>query len=373
MIGRMLADLGAEVIKVERPGMGDITRTVQPAVEGQSVYYAQMNAGKRGVCIDLRHEQGASIVASLAAHCDVFVENFRPGVLARRGLDATTLRAAHPRLVYCSVSAWGQDGPWTARRGYAPLIHAQTGLIELSGRLRDRPAEQEVHVYADLYTGFFATSAVLAALYQRTVTDEGQHLDVSMAEAFVYGDDWAAVDLHGMGRERFFDIWNHPVVVLGDGSQATIVANPDRNAEKLIEALAGDAARDAFLADPRCATEPARHANREHVLGEIRRVARTVPDFATLEARFEAAGQMAAEVRSVAELAATDWAADRGVFAEVEPGVRVPARPWRSDAADIGVRGPGPRQGEHTDDVLRDLLGADDDTIAAWRAAGAIV
>lgn len=366
VVGRMLADLGADVVKIERPA-GDTTRIVAPEVDGQSVYFTQLNAGKRNICIDLRHPEAAALVARLADVVDVFLENFRPGVLDKRDLGAAALRARNPRLIYCSISGWGQSGPWSQRRAYAPLIHAETGLLELSARLRRRAPEQEVHVHADLNTGFFACSAILAALYQRAITGDGQHLDVAMAEVAAYTDDWAAADCAGAGDDRFFDIWNHPVVALADGSYATLVGNRSRMFERFIDTMGGDSR--AVCADARLADVDTRDANRALVDERLQEQAATIADFADLEARFERAGLMTAPLRSVPELATTPWAVDRNTFTEVEPGVRVPAAPWRSDGAAIGVRGTAARRGADTDVVLHDLLALDDDEIARLRAA----
>ena len=167
----MLADLGAEVIKIEAPG-GDVTRTVPPVVSDVSVYYAQLNAGKRNVCLDLKSPGAAEVIARLAGASDVVVENFRPGVLARFGLDAPTLRAGNPRLIYCSITGWGQDGPWIDRRAYAPLVHAEVGMLEMGGRVRGRRPEQEVNQHGDVYPALMATNAVLAAL--SAASDDGQ-------------------------------------------------------------------------------------------------------------------------------------------------------------------------------------------------------
>src|SRR5690349_5776660 len=133
MCGRILADLGADVVKVEPPTL-DTTRMVAPGSNGS--YFAQMNAGKRNVCVDIKQERGARLVGDLADRADVLVENFRPGVLARRGLGPDDLLRRNPRLVYCSVTGWGQDGPWRERAAYAPVVHAEAGTIEMSGRLR---------------------------------------------------------------------------------------------------------------------------------------------------------------------------------------------------------------------------------------------
>ncbi|HUP74489.1 MAG TPA: CoA transferase [Acidimicrobiales bacterium] len=366
IVGRMLADLGAEVVKVERPS-GDTTRIVAPERGGQSVYFTQLNAGKRNVSLDLRDPLAAALVARLAERVDVLIENFRPGVLDKRGLGARALRERNARLIYCSISGWGQSGPWAQRRAYAPLIHAETGLLELSARLRRRAPEQEVHVHADLNTGFFALSAILAALYQRSVTGQGQHLDVAMAEVAAYADDWAAVDCAGGGEDRLFDIWNHPVVQLGDGSYATLVGNRSRMLERFIETMGGDTTE--IRDDPRLLDFASREANRALVDEILQRHAATVPDFAALEARFEAAGIMTASLRTTCDLSTTPWSVDRDAFHEVEPGVRVPTAPWRSDGATIGVRGTASRRGSDTEAVLRELLDLDDDEIELLRAA----
>ena len=366
IVGRMLTDLGADVIKLERPS-GDTTRIVAPEINGQSVYFTQLNAGKRNICLDIHRPEAAALVAQLAARADVLVENFRPGVLDKHGLGPRELRDRNPRLIYCSISGWGQAGPWAQRRAYAPLIHAETGLLELSARLRRRPPEQEVHVHADLNTGFFALSAILAALYQRSVTGEGQHLDIAMAEVSAYTDDWAAVDCVGAEADRLFDIWNHPVVRLGDGTYATLVGNRSRMLERFIDAMGGDSA--AIRSDERLADYESRESHRALVDEILQRQASTVANFADLDARFAADGLMTAALRSVAELSTTPWAVERDAFREVEPGVRVPVAPWRSDGATIGVRGTASRRGADTEAVLREVLDLDDDEIERLRAA----
>jgi CoA:oxalate CoA-transferase len=366
IVGRMLTDLGAEVVKLERPS-GDTTRIVAPEVNGQSVYFTQLNAGKRNICLDIHNPEAAALVARVAERVDVLVENFRPGVLEKHGLGPRSLRARNSRLIYCSISGWGQAGPWAQRRAYAPLIHAETGLLELSARLRRRPPEQEVHVHADLNTGFFALSAILAALFQRSITGEGQHLDVAMAEVSAYTDDWAAVDCVSSAPDRLFDIWNHPVVRLGDGSYATLVGNRSRMLERFVDAMGGDSR--AIRADARLVDFASCEAHRTLVDEVLQQHASAVANFADLEAGFEAAGLMTAPLRSLTELSTTPWAVDRDAFREVEPGVRVPAAPWRSDGATIGVRGTASRRGADTEAVLRDLLDLDDDDIDRLRAA----
>src|SRR4051794_20642790 len=194
--GKALADLGADVIKVEPPE-GDLTRTAQPRVGGLPVYFAQQNCGKRCVSVDLRLEAGRDIVVDLAAASDVVLENFRPGVTDRLGVGYEAVRARNPRIVYCSISGYGQRGVMSDRRAYAPVMHAELGLMEFSARrLRAAPRPEAVS-HADLYTGLQATIGILAALLQRDQFGEGQHIDVSMAEVMLQATEWTAVELAG--------------------------------------------------------------------------------------------------------------------------------------------------------------------------------
>jgi CoA:oxalate CoA-transferase len=357
MCGRMLADMGADVIKVELPDL-DRTREVMPDVDGQSLYFTHMNAGKRGIGVNLRAAAGAAVIERLARKVDVLIENFRPGVLARRGLGADALLAHHPRLVYCSISGWGQDGPWSDRRSYAPLVHAEAGRIELAARLRDAPPQQEVHQHGDVNTALVATSAVLAALLQVERTGRGQHLDLALAETLVFTDEWSSTDVHGYGRERFFDTWTHPVFTLADGSTVALVGNPVRGF-------------DAWLAALGIPPQP-RPPDDDEALGVIRDAIARVPDYPTLERLLEPYPMFVAPVRSVAELAETEWAQARRVFREVAPGARVVGSAYRSRHADVGVRGPAPRPGEHTRAVLTEVLGLDDAEIDALVAEDAV-
>lgn len=357
MCGRLLADMGADVVKVEFPAL-DRTREVMPEVGGQSLYFTHLNAGKRGIGVDLATDPGVDLIRRLAEQVDVLLENFRPGVLARRGLGADALLACNPRLVYCSISGWGQDGPWADRRSYAPLVHAEAGRIELAARLRDAPPQQEVHQHGDVNTALVATSAILAALLQAGRTGRGQHLDLALAEALVFTDEWSSTDLHGYGRERLFDTWTHPVLTLGDGSMVALVGNPVRGFDTWLAALGQPP-------QPRPVDDAA-------ALAVIRAAVATIPDYATLEQLLAPYPMFVAPVRSVAELAGTEWARTRAVFREVAPGVRVVDTAYRSRHADVGVRGPAPRPGEHTRAVLTELLGMDDDAITGLFESGAV-
>ena len=334
LCGRMLADLGAEVVKIEPPE-GDITRNVPPFVNGVSAYYAQVNAGKLNVGVDLKQPGGAGIIACLAAGADVLIENFRPGVLARFGLDAPTLLAANPRLVYCSITGWGQDGPWRDQRAFAPLVHAAAGTLELTARHRGRRPEHEVNQHADVYTAVIATSAVLAALLQRAATGQGQHLDVAMGQASVYVNEWAATGLQPPASAfGNFDAWNHFTFPLGDGSYVALLGNPVDLFPVWVGCLGGD---QGLLTDPRFAGREARAANVAEMVSAIEELTRRFADFPALEAVL-GPWVLAAPVRSLAELADTPWAVHRGLTAEVAPGLPVPAAAWQASASRIGVR-----------------------------------
>jgi CoA:oxalate CoA-transferase len=364
--GRILADLGADVIKVEPPDL-DIARTVNPMPHGQSVFASHLNAGKRGMVVDLACPGAADLVARLAERCDVVLENFRPGVLDRFGLGPDELLARVPRLVYCSVSGWGHGNSWSSRRAYAPLVHAQVGTLEMAARLHGGPARQEVHVHGDSYAGMLATQAILAALFQRERTGRGQHLDVSMAAGLVYVDEWAPVEWQGYAGVRQFDIWTHPVLRLGDGSLVTLVGNPRSTFVPFVTALGADR---AILDDPRFASREAIDVNIDAALGVLADLVGRCPTYADLERAIEGTPMLVAEVRSVTELLDTDWAAEVELVVEIEPGVPVARAPWRSSSSQIGARGPAPRPHEHGREVLADLLGIDAAGYDSLRSSG---
>jgi crotonobetainyl-CoA:carnitine CoA-transferase CaiB-like acyl-CoA transferase len=369
LCGRILADLGADVVKVEPPG-GDVTRSVGPQVGGVSAYFAQMNAGKRNLCIDLKAPGATDLIARLADHCDVVIENFRPGVLDRAGLGSEVLRLRNPMLIYCSITGWGQHGPWRDRQAYAPLIHAEAGMLEFAGRVRGRPVEQEVQIHGDTYPALMAANAVTTALFQRSRTGKGQHLDVSMGEALVYMNEWAAVELQRHeGPWGPFDIWEQLVLPLRDGTSVAMVGNPERLFGPWMTALGNE----AIAADPRFDTVEAIADHREEAVFALALAVSQVADFATLEAMVASMPMLVAEVRSIASLAETEWAEFRPLVVEVAPAIKVPRAPWRSDGATIGATGPVAGQGAHNREVLVEWAGLDADEIAELEATSAIL
>ncbi|MFO0690445.1 MAG: CoA transferase [Myxococcota bacterium] len=382
--GRMLVDLGADVVKVEEPG-ADILRMQAPVVAGVGTMFAHVNAGKRNVSIDLKAEGAASLLQRLAARADVLLENFRPGVLARFGLDAPTLCARHPRLVYCSITGWGQSGPWSERAAYAPVIHAEAGLLDLSARLRGRPHHGEIQQHGDVYAGLFASNAILAALFQRERVGRGQHLDIAMGEALLYVNEHAAAELAGHPGAFAFPTWQFETFALANGRLVHLLGDPVLQFPELADALG-----IALSADDPLRSDPGLRRERgESLLARVRAAFAQVEDFDALKRRLASLPTLEAEVRSTRELANSAWAAEREVLAEVAPGLRVPAAPWRGSGSEIGLaRAAGAAtgtaqgaasgaariaaRGEHNRAVLEDWLALPPDEVEALGARGVL-
>ena len=356
---RLLSDLGADVVKLE-PFEGDIIRHLEPKVgaDGMSVYFTWANAGKRSITVNLRDGRGAELARQLATSSDVVLENFRPGVLEQFGLDAPTLMARNPTLVYCSVNGWGTANSWSNRRAYAAMVQAEVGRVELDARLRNAPMEQSPHVDGDITPGLLAVSGIVAALFRRERTGEGDHVDVSMAEALLYTDEWTTTELTGYRGPRIPDTWNYPVFKVADGTGVAFMGDPHGRVVEVAAALTDSPIR--------------RTRTREESIGLIADLVARFPDFPALEARMDQFGFLVAEVRTVRDVASTPWAAERSVFEEVEPGATAPARPFRMQHAVVGVQGRAPRLGEHTRQVLAERLALADADLDGLEADGVI-
>ncbi len=357
--GRVLADLGADVVKLE-PFEGDVIRLLDPKVgtDAMSVYFTWANAGKRSITVNLQDPRGAELAGRLAATSDVVLENFRPGVLEKFGLDAATLLARNPALVYCSINGWGTANSWSNRRAYAAMVQAEVGRVELDARLRNAPMEQSPHVDGDITPGLLAVSGILAALFRRERSGVGEHVDVSMAEALLYTDEWTTTELAGYDGPRIPDTWMYPVFTLADGTGVAFMGDPHPRVTEVAAALTDAPIRPTHTRDESLA-----------LIGEL---VAGFADFATLEARLDAFGFLVAEVRTVSDVAGTAWAAERGVFDEVEPGAMVPARPFRVRNATVGAQGRAPRLGEHTRAVLAERFDLDEGSLDKLEADGII-
>jgi CoA:oxalate CoA-transferase len=374
---RMLSDLGADVIKVEPPG-GDLTRFATPKVGGLSTYFVQQNAGKRNVSIDLTTAAGAALASELADRCDVVVENYRPGVMARLGLDHTTLRSRQPRLVYASITGYGSSGPWTARRAYAPVVGAEAGITKAQGDARRSAYTNDPFSHADVYTAVEASVAILAALYRRERTGEGCWIDVSMAQTMLYVNEHLHDQLYDGEVDpewiRSFAPGDYLVVATANGDLVTISGHPaERGTFELFVAALGV---DDLASAERFATVSARKANFDELCDRIATAASAFPDAVTLEERLAAHGLAAGKVRSARDLAESSWATGRQAIAAVPDRrggtIRIPNPPWRFDDVAGVISGEPRYRGEDNRAVLGEVLGYDDAAIDELEAAGVL-
>jgi crotonobetainyl-CoA:carnitine CoA-transferase CaiB-like acyl-CoA transferase len=372
---RLLADLGADVIKIERRE-GDDTRRgyvqLQPGREDQATYFVRINVGKRSVALDLTRPEAHPVVLDLARKSDVVVENFVPGVVGRLGCDYATLARVKPDLVYCSISGFGQTGPWRALQAFAHIISAVSGLMHLE---RNADAEPRVSYLqaADVLAGTHAFGAICASLWRRARTGRGAHLDVSMLECLVAAEDITYGAMLNGGAEYPGPRAGMLIHEIG-GEWFTVqsVGAPDLW-QRLITAMK----RPDLARDPRFATPLARRQN----WPELRPlIIAWIDTFSSAKDALDACNAAripAAPVLTPAEVIAHPHLAEREFFPIVphpaREGVRVTGVPFMVDGRRPSPAGPAPhRPGEHTREVLSGLLGYDADKIEALRKAGAI-
>ena len=363
---RMLADLGAEVVKVEPPA-GDLTRFAQPRVNSLSTYFIQQNTGKRNVSLDFSAAEGVELLLSLAERCDVLIENFRPGVMARNGLGYDTVSARNPRIVYASITGYGTTGPWVGRRAYAAVVGAETGLTMSQGDARGKHYANDPHSHGDVYTSLEACSGILAALYQREHTGRGQWVDVSMAQTLLYVNEHLHDALYDGPDDpnwiRSFRPGDYSVVEVASGEHVVISGHLAERGTFDLFARAMD--RPELIDDPRFDDVASRLRHLDDLQQILVEFAATVPDAATFEEIFARHKLAVGVLRSAREIVDTDWARQREVVVEVTDRgggtVRVPNAPWRfSDAPEVGVQGQPRYRGEDNRAVLGELLGLDD-------------
>ena len=368
---RMLADLGAEVIKVEPP-MGDLTRFATPRINSQSSYFTQQNVGKKNISLDMTKPEAVEILKQLIAHCDVVIENFRPGVMKKMGLDYEALRSSNPRLIYASISGYGATGPWVTRRAYAPVVNAETGITKFQGDVRGGQYANDPHSHGDVYTALEASAAVLAALYQREHTQCGQYIDVSMAETMLYVNEHAHNHLWDddvpEGTIRSFQPADYPVLTVADGSMVVVSGHP---AEKgTFDFFVGAMEKPELLSDERFKDITHRLQHFNELMSIMLEWAKTVPTADEIEARLAKNQLACGRLRSVRELAETDWAESRGAIVNINNRgtgtLRIPNSPWHFSGSDTSTRGVAQYRGEDNRDVFSNIVGLDDETIANY-------
>jgi len=413
--GRVLHDLGAEVVKVEPPD-GDLTRFALPKAGITSAYFAQQNTGKRNISLDLHRSEAVELLLELATHFDVIIENSRPGVMDRLGLGYEALHARNPKIVYASITGYGQTGVWADRRAFAVVVHAEMGLLEAGGRWRaDAAGSHDSHdshegegqadvearlsieerrlaeldkerfhraqdpmSHADVYAGLHCSSAILAALIQRGRTGTGQHIDVDMAESLLHVNDFAHWDLAGasddpqMTRPSLAPVYS-PIVTTKDGHDLVLAGDPVANVNF---GLYCNAMERADLAELEIFSTENRARHRHVMLDLLHEWAATFDRVEDLQARLDAAGIVNGVVRSIGDVADTQWARERGAIAEVDDRrggtVRIPQAPWRFSDAETGVRGVPAWRGEHNREVLQEFLGLNDDALDRLEANGTL-
>ncbi|MGG5820696.1 CaiB/BaiF CoA transferase family protein [Falsiroseomonas sp. HW251] len=355
----VLGDLGADVVKIEEPGRGDETRFWGPPFAGDAgPTLIGYNRNKRSVALDLRKPEGRDACLALAAHCDVFVENFRPGTVKRFGIDYDAVRGVRPDVIYCSISGYGQSGPMAKRPAVDLMVQAVGGLMAQTGERDGRPVKAAAPV-ADTMGGLSATIAVLGALMERGRTGAGRHLDISMLDGVValMGQSVAAWGMSGQAPARWGNA--HPLMAPYESVRCAdreiVIAVTNEKTWAAFVALPDFA---ALGADPRYADPPGRNTNRAALLPAIEAILATRP-VAVWLAIFDEAGIPAEPINTLPEVMALDQLAQRGMLPEVEypPGsgrrIATAGMPWAPVAKD-GPPRPPPGLGQHTEEVLRE-------------------
>jgi itaconate CoA-transferase len=370
---RHLADLGARVIKIERPRVGDFARGYDTTVKGLASHFVWVNRGKESLTLDLKPAEGREVLARLVTGADVFLHNLAPGAMDRLGFGADVVRRRHPRLIVCEVSGYGTSGPYREKKAYDLLVQSEAGLVSITGT-PETPSKVGVSI-ADTASGMYAFSSILAALLQRAKTGEGATLDISMFESLGEWMGYAAY-FSGFGGPplprtgaRHATIAPYGPYVAGDGKAVFLGIQNEREWAKF---CADVLERPELAGDPRFNSNPSRVAHSE-ALDPIILAAFAAMTADAAAARLQALGIAHARMNTMAEfvehpqLAARDrW---RQVGSEAGP---IPALlpPFNIDSVEP-VMGPVPALGEHTDAILGEL-GYDADTIAEWRRAGIV-
>jgi crotonobetainyl-CoA:carnitine CoA-transferase CaiB-like acyl-CoA transferase len=374
---RMLSDLGADVIKVEPPE-GDLTRFAFPRVGSMSTYFAQQNVGKRNISLDLKQPEAVDIVKKIVAHCDVVVENYRGGVMDKLGLGWSALSAENPRLVYAAISGYGNTGPWSHRRAYATVVNAETGMTGLQARARGGDMANDPHSHADVYTGMECAAAVLAALFQRERTGDGQYIDVSMAQTMLYVNEHVQNELFERDvpadQIRSFQPGDYPILQTGDGTYVVVSGHPAERGT--FDLFVSAMEKPELMNDPRFADVASRLQNFDELRGIIREWARSIETAQEIEDVMAEAGLAMGVVRTMPEIADTEWAHERHAIIPVDDRsgstFRVPNSPWVFSAADTTTRGVPKFRGEDNEEVLAEFAGLSADEVSDLTERGVL-
>lgn len=370
---RQLADLGARVIKIERPGVGDFARSYDTTVRGESSHFVWLNRSKESLTLDVKHPDAREVLERLLDRADVFVQNLAPGATGRLGLSAAALRGAYPRLIVCEVSGYGSSGPYRDRKAYDLLVQAEAGLLSITGTA-DEPVKVGISV-ADIAAGMYAYSGILTALLMRNRTNEGTVVEVSMLEAL---GEWMSYPFYyGIygGRAPQRSGARHAVIAPygpfagGDGDVVYLGIQNEREWRMF---CVGVLRRPELVKDPRYVSNALRVEHRAALDAEIERIFGDLTTPEILE-RLQTANIASAQLRTVRQFAEHPQLEARGRWHEVQTPVgliRALVPPATIDGASP-VMGPVPALGADTDAVLAEL-GFDDRAVAAWHDAGVV-
>jgi formyl-CoA transferase len=384
---QLLADLGADVIKVERPGSGDDTRAWGPPYlkdadgrdTSEAAYYLSANRGKRSVTIDIARPEGQALVRKLAGQSDIVVENYKVGQLAKYGLDHESLAALNPRLIYCSITGFGQTGPHSDRPGYDFIIQGMGGFMSITGERDDRPGggPQKAGVaVSDLMTGMYATVAILAAVAHRERTGAGQHIDMALFDvmlamlANMNMNYLTSGQAPGRAGNAHQNIVPYQVFDAADGYVIIAVGN-DAQFAKFCEV----AGRPDLANDPRYQRNADRVRNRERLIAEIETVVMK-HRVAWWVQQLDQAGIPCGPINDIAQAMADPQVAARGLRVDLPHpltgAVPMVANPIKLSATPPVYERPPPMLGQHTADILRELAGVDPEELERLRAIGVV-
>ena len=378
---KTLLDLGADVIKIEPPAT-DFSRMAYPRNGETLGYYAQQNAGKRNVSINLNVPAAREIALRLCDQADVIVENFRPGTMAAFGLDYENIRKRNPRVVYASITGYGQQGVWSSRMAYAPTVHAEAGITANTANQFGKPngsLRTDSLSHADVYSGLHGAIAILAALRHRDLTGEGQYIDIAMAAVMLSINERLHYDLSDveLGDETpVLGATDCPFFV-GPGGE-TFVSSMSLVSSLSFPLYLIAMRRLDLMTDPRFATPELRKKNLEELHALVQEWIWTFSDMATLDAQLDLAKIATGQVRHVKEIASSAWAAEWSAIESVSDRVggewKLPGRPWHFSQTNGDRSTPKlpALQGEHNDEVLLEL-GFSAEEIAKLRASKALV
>lgn len=369
---RTLCDYGATVIKIEPP-QGDLMRQGVPKTNGVALGFAQQNVGKQHLCIDLSQPQGQAIARQLAEKCDILVENYRPGVAAKLGLGYDAVCQINPAVIYCSISGYGQTGSAAQRRAYAPIIHAELGLLAINARERGTEPMPEAVSHADFAVGAQAASAILAALFSRERHGAGQYIDVSMAETMLATNEFSAVEINGGFGDEIspFRPGKAALLKMADGSWVQVPGNPTTWIFGVAKAL-GKQQQMAELGWHSSQDTQGQDTQVQTVMQSWANAFDSVTDF---ERALDSARIPLGKVKSVAAAVKENWAVDREVLLEADiNGTKqaIPRSPARFSDTAVGPRSGAYLRGADNRACLKSLLELTDQELDSLEHQGVL-